>query len=129
MSERIEQQKVVNASAADVYAALTQSAVFREMTGPPAEISDDEGGQFSLFGGFITGRNIELVPDVRMVQAWRSESWDDGVYSIVSFSFEETDGKTLIKLMHTGFPAGQKPHLEEGWQKNYWSKLAEKFNA
>ncbi|PCI88177.1 MAG: hypothetical protein COB24_03540 [Hyphomicrobiales bacterium] len=127
MSERIEQEEIINASAADIYAALTQADIFREMTGPPAEISADEGGEFSLFGGFITGRNIELVSGVRLVQAWRSKSWDEGVYSVVLFTFEEADGKTLVKLVHTGFPVDQKPHLEEGWHKNYWSNLSQKF--
>lgn len=129
MSERIEQEEIMNASAADIYAALTQADIFSEMTGPPAEISADEGGEFSLFGGFITGRNVELVSGVRMAQAWRSKSWDEGVYSMVLFTFEEADGKTLVKLVHTGFPVDQKPHLEEGWHKNYWSKLAEKFDS
>jgi len=34
----------------------------------PAKISRAVGGPFSVFGGKIEGRNIELVPDKRIVQ-------------------------------------------------------------
>ena len=37
----------------------------------PAEISPQVGGEFTLFGGYITGRHLELVPNERIVQAWR----------------------------------------------------------
>lgn len=97
------------------------------MTGPPADISLDEGGGFSLFGGYIEGRNIELVDGVRVVQAWRSKTWDAGVFSIVLFTFDDLDDKCLVKLVHTGFPVDQKPHLEDGWYKNYWNNLRQKF--
>jgi hypothetical protein len=51
------------------------------------------GGAFTLFGGHITGRHIELVPDQRIVQAWRVVDWIPVVYSIVKF--ELTEGTTL----------------------------------
>lgn len=127
MSERIIQEELINSDVATVYATLTQADIFSEMTGPPAEILAEDGGEFSLFGGFILGRNIELVENVRLVQAWRSKTWDEGVFSIVHFSFENVNGKTLLKLVHTGFPIDQKPHLEEGWYKNYWNNLSDKF--
>jgi hypothetical protein len=38
-----------------------------------------------MFGGDISGRNVELVPGRRAVQAWRSNAWPEGVYSIVRF--------------------------------------------
>jgi activator of HSP90 ATPase len=36
----------------------------------PTQISREVGGAFSLFGGIIVGRHIELVPNERIVQAW-----------------------------------------------------------
>jgi hypothetical protein len=30
-------------------------------------------------------RNLELVPAKHVVQAWRSQAWPEGVYSIVNF--------------------------------------------
>lgn len=128
MADMILQQEIIKASAAKIYAALSHADIFSDMTRAPADLSDVAGAEFSLFGGYIIGRNIELVENIRIVQAWRSKAWDDGVYSVVNFSFEETDGQTLVKLVHSGFPADQKPHLEQGWYRNYWDNLTQKFN-
>jgi activator of HSP90 ATPase len=81
---------------------------------------------FSLFGGYITGRQIELVPNLRIVQAWRAGGWDPGHYSIAKFELVEQGSGTKIVFDHTGFPIGQAEHLAEGWKGNYWEPL-EKF--
>jgi activator of HSP90 ATPase len=44
------------------------------------------GGTFTLFGGYVTGRNLEMLPDERLVQAWRAGSWKPGAFSIAAFS-------------------------------------------
>ena len=48
----------------------------------PAEINREAGGAFSLFKGHIIGRNVELIPNQRIVQAWRVVTWPEGAYSI-----------------------------------------------
>jgi len=51
----------------------------------PTSIGGDVGGAFTLFGGHILGRQVELVPDRLIVQARRVSSWGAGVYSIARF--------------------------------------------
>ncbi len=92
----------------------------------PTEISQEAGGAVTLFGGYITGRQIELVPNERIVQAWRAASWDPGVYSIAKFELTEQGTGTKILFDHVGFPVGRAQHLASGWQSNYWEPL-EKF--
>ena len=86
----IHQEPVFAASPKRVYEALTEAKQFtrviqlsgalRAMHLPerPAEISRKEGGAFALFGGYITGRQVELVPNVRIVQAWPAGDWPLG---------------------------------------------------
>ena len=72
MHEPIHQSVSVDATPERVYAALTQSDLFSRMSGgAPATIGGEAGASFSCFGGMIEGRQIELVPNVRVVQAWR----------------------------------------------------------
>jgi uncharacterized protein YndB with AHSA1/START domain len=78
---------------------------------------------FSLFGGQILGRNVELVPNQRIVQAWRSAGWDQGVYSIAKFELKAQGPATHLIFDHRGFPEGKKEHLEEGWREHYWERL------
>ena len=89
----------------------------------PPEISREAGGAFSLFGGYVTGRHIELVPNERIVQAWRAGSWDPGIYSIARFELVEQGSGTKIVFDHTGFPKGDGEHLAAGWKMNYWEPL------
>ena len=128
MSRIIHQEVLFKVSPNRIYEALTNSAQFSEMTGgAPTEISTEAGGSFSLFGGMIVGRNIEMVPSKRIVQAWRAGNWDAGVYSIVKFEFNEQGNETQLVFEHIGFPEGQKEHLEAGWHENYWKPLEKYF--
>jgi activator of HSP90 ATPase len=71
MTKTIHQEVVFNASTERIYEVLTDAKQFSEITGAPTEITTEAGGSFSCFGGMIFGRNIELLPGKRIVQAWR----------------------------------------------------------
>jgi uncharacterized protein YndB with AHSA1/START domain len=136
--EAIHQEPVFKAGRKRVYEALTDASQFGKvvelsaaMKGggvkpgtKMAEIGREAGAAFTLFGGYITGRQIELVPNERIVQVWRSASWEPGSYSIARFVLVESGSETRIKFDHTGFPKGQAEHLAEGWKGNYWEPLA-----
>lgn len=125
MSSSIHQEVVFNASQRRIYEVLTDAKQFSKVTGGAlTEIDHKAGGAFSCFGGMITGRHIELVPNQRIVQAWRVSNWPAGVYSIVKFELEESGHSTNLVLDHTGFPEGADEHLAPGWKTNYWEPLA-----
>lgn len=136
-AESIHQDVSFSSSPKRVYEALTdakrfdrvvqlsgvmQSAALAHMK-KPTEISHQEGGSFSAFGGYITGRLIELVPSLLIVQAWRVGSWDDGIYSIARFGLAANGSGTTLQFDHTGFPVGQADHLAAGWKEHYWEPL------
>ncbi|MBX2839626.1 MAG: SRPBCC domain-containing protein [Gammaproteobacteria bacterium] len=123
----IKQSITFNTTPERVYKALISSAEFGNVTGAPAEISADEGGAFSCFGGQITGRHIELLPNKRIVQAWRASPWSDGIYSIVKFDISQSSSSTIVELEQAGFPEGGEEHLEGGWYKMYWEPLKAHF--
>jgi activator of HSP90 ATPase len=135
-AESIHQEPVFKASRKRVYEALTDAKQFDkviELSGvmqamhlgnKPAEISREVGGAFALFGGYITGRHVELVPNERIVQAWRTGSWPPGVYSIAKFELVEQGAGTKIVFDHTGFPKGDAESLASGWKAHYWEPLA-----
>ena len=76
-----------------------------------------------IFGGMIVGRQVELIPSHRIVQAWRVANWDAGLYSIAKFEISEKGSGSLLVFDHTGFPDGQREHLDAGWKANYWEPL------
>jgi activator of HSP90 ATPase len=124
----LQQEVDLKASPQKIYEILLDSKQFATFTGMPAEISREPGGAFSMFGGLIVGRNVELVVNQRIVQAWRPVSWNPGVYSIVRFELKGDSAKTQLILDHTGFPEGDFAHLDSGWYARYWNPL-KKFLA
>lgn len=120
----IHQEVTFAAPPGRVYAALTDAQQFSAWSGgAPAAIARDAGGAFTCFGGMISGRQVELVADQRIVQAWRAGNWPAGVYSIIRFELAPAGAGTKLVFDQAGFPAEQKPHLEAGWSKMYWEPL------
>jgi activator of HSP90 ATPase len=139
-AEAIHQEVVFKATPERVYKALIDTKQFDrivELSGvmkagtlppganKPTQISREVGGAFMLFGGYITGRHLELVPSQRIVQAWRVGAWPTGVYSIAKFQLLPQGSATKIVFDHTGFPKGDAEHLASGWNEHYWQPLAE----
>src|SRR5208283_425275 len=134
-AESIHQEPVFKASRKRVYEALMDSKQFDkviQLSGvmqsmhlgdKAAEISREEGGAFTLFGGYITGRHVELVPSERIVQAWRTGGWPPGIYSIARFELVEQGSGTKIVFDHTGFPKGEAEVLASGWKAHYWEPI------
>lgn len=125
----IHQEVTFASTPAKVYRALVDAAEFGKVTGAPTAGAGTEGSTFSAFGGAILGRNIELVADTRIVQAWRVKVWPEGTYSLVRFELRAEGGKTRLVLDHDALPADMKEHLEKGWHTNYWEPLAKHFGA
>jgi activator of HSP90 ATPase len=100
---------------------------FDSFTDKSANIDSVAGGAFNLFDGHITGRIVELVPNKRIVEAWRVVDWPDGVYSIAKFELVPRDSGTKLVFDQVGFPPGLKEHLSIGWTQHYWQALTKYF--
>jgi activator of HSP90 ATPase len=135
-AESIHQEPEFKASAKLIYEMLLNTEQFAGVVrlsaamqsgmppgNQPTQISREVGGAFTLFGGHIVGRHIELVPNQRIVQAWRVATWDPGIYSIARFELTEKGPGTRLLFDHTAFPPGQAQHLAIGWKTNYWEPL------
>ena len=127
MSDAIHKDVDFKASPQQVYKALLDSKQFTAFSGAAAEIQGEAGGEFSCFDGFISGRNIELAPNRRIVQAWRVKIWPEGFYSIVTFELQAQGSGTRL-MEHKGFPDEMRAHLngeapDGGWNKQYLDPL------
>jgi activator of HSP90 ATPase len=114
---------------ARIYEILLDAKQFAAFTKDTAEIQPQAGGAVRLFGGRIEGRNIELIPNQRIVQAWRPASWPAGVYSIVRFELAGRGAGARLVLDHAGFTEDKWEGLNSGWPKMYWEPLQKYLNA
>jgi activator of HSP90 ATPase len=130
----IHQEAIINADPQAVYDVLTNGQKFAAATGMPARLSDREGETFALFDGRVEGRQIELVPGQRIVQAWRfgaahPSCWDAGVYSVVRFTLSGQEDGTRFVIDHTGVPPQWHEHISGGYPAFYQQPLERYFAA
>jgi uncharacterized protein YndB with AHSA1/START domain len=120
---------IIPATPAQVYHAWLSSDEHSRMTGSPASVSDLVGGEFDAWDGYIHGKNLELIPDRRIVQSWRtSEFSDTEPDSRIEVSLEPDGKQTRLTLKHTGLP----PHgdqYEQGWVESYFEPMKEYFSS
>ena len=123
----IEQEIVIKTTPHEIYEAFMNSKIHSKFTEGKALISREIGGSYSVFEGDLTGKNVELIPDKKIVQTWRSEgeNWPKGYYSTITIILEPVDSGTLIKFTHVDIPEGAYESVKEGWDSYYWEPLKE----
>ena len=102
-----------------LYDALMDSKKHAAFTGASATISRKAGGAFQTYDGYATGKNLELIPDKKIVQSWRASDWPEGHYSTVTFEFTEKNGETTLEFTQTDTPADAYADIKQGWQEWY----------
>jgi activator of HSP90 ATPase len=126
----IRQRVRLDASPSDVFEMLMNSSRHARFTGEPATIRRRAGGSFSAYGGYITGVNVEIVPNRRIVQAWRGSDWPKGVYSIAMFELAPLGGRrTVLTFTQHGVPRGHVRSIRQGWIDFYWEPMKADIRA
>jgi activator of HSP90 ATPase len=96
----------------------TQDSAFTES---PAEIDNRIGGSFTAWDGYIEGKTLELEPNKRIVQSWRTTTFEDSTPdSKLEVVFEDDDLGAKITLIHTNIPDGGGEEYKQGWIDFYF---------
>jgi uncharacterized protein YndB with AHSA1/START domain len=118
----------IAASPQEVYEAWLDSAIHSQMTGGEASMSEETGAEISAWDGYITGRNLELVPGERIVQSWRTTQFtDEHEDSQITLTLEAVEDGTLLTLEHTNVPDAQRGYEQSGWQTHYFDPMEKYF--
>ena len=128
MARVIRQSATLHAAPHAVYEALMDSRQHARFTGSPARMSRKVGGAISAFGDYISGTNLELVPDKKIVQAWHASEWPAGHLSRVTYRLTPVKGGTRLDFTHSGVPDQFFDDIKQGWIDNYWQPLRARFN-
>lgn len=118
-----EYQLKINADTEEVFAALTNSFQIELWSGYPADMKPEAGYVFSLWEGDITGVNIEVVPNRRLVQEWFFGEREE--HSIVQIILKKEGNSTLLRLSHTHIPEEAYDEITEGWRDYYLGAVKE----
>ena len=129
MPKTIRQSVTFKATPHQVYEALMDSRKHGKFTGDTASISRKAGGKIMAYGGYITGANVELVQDEKIVQTWHAADWPEGHESRVTFRLRPVEGGTRLTFTHTDVPDDQYESIKQGWIENYWTPMKAMLNG
>jgi activator of HSP90 ATPase len=123
MAKTIRQTATFKASPHDVYEALMDARKHTKFSGAPATTSRKVGGAFSAYGGSLSGTNLELERDKKIVQAWRADDWPAGHFSRATFSLKPVKGGTQLSFYQSGVPDLHYAGIKQGWIDFYWTPM------
>ena len=113
-----------------VYRAWLDGAEHAAMTGGAASVEPGVGGRYTAWDGYITGTTLELEPNRRIVQSWRTRQFPRRCPdSRLEILLEPAAGGTRLTLLQTGIPKGQGKRYRSGWPENYFEPMQEYFAA
>jgi activator of HSP90 ATPase len=113
----------------EVYEAFLSSREHSEFTGSPARCSAKVGGRFAAWDNYISGRNIKLVGDKKIVQEWKTTEWPEGYEpSILTISLKKRSNGTQLNMVQSRVPASQFDEYDKGWYESYWDPMIEYFS-
>ncbi len=120
--------EIIPAKVSEIYKAWLSSKGHAAMTGNPAKVDGKVGGKFTAWDGYIFGSTLELTPNQRIVQAWRtSEFPDDAPDSRVEILLEKVGAGTKMTLIHSEMPEDQVESYRQGWEDFYFKPMREYF--
>ncbi|KAL6145347.1 PREDICTED: activator of 90 kDa heat shock protein ATPase homolog [Fragaria vesca subsp. vesca] len=121
--------------ASNLYEILMDENRWKGFTQSNAKISKEVGGEFSIFDGSVTGKNLELQNGKLIVQNWRFGNWPDGIQSKVTLAMDEPEpGLTVVKLTHVDIPEEDRygnatvvENTERGWRDLIFQRIRAVF--
>jgi len=116
-------QKVVfkNTTTKKLYELYMDPKLHGMITAGPVKISEKPGGKLEAFGGYITGKTLQVVKNKLVVQQWHGSDWDaQSEDSVFVLSFEQKGKDAILNVFHANVPDKHAADLDKGWQGHYW---------
>lgn len=115
-------------SADTLYTMWLDSEQHSAFTGGLAAIENKEHSRYTTWGGYITGRLLELEFGKRILMTWRTTEFPDGVEdSTLEITFQNTETGCELHLNQWDIPDGQGSKYEDGWKDYYFNPMTEYF--
>ena len=129
MVEKIKLTAIFSVSPLELYNAWLESKKHSKMTGDKAQIDPKIGGLFTAGDGYISGKNLELIPGKRILQAWRTTEFPpDSPDSKLELLFEPNEIGTKLTLIQTEIPDRQGDYYKDGWKEFYFDPMKKVLN-
>ena len=123
---QIVREFLLPASLDDLWQCLADSDECSTWQGQECEIGSEIGAPISLFGGWVTGEIVEIVPHTKLSYTWKASEWsDDTPFSLVTYQlFKINEKETRVELDHRIFPSKiERDNHDKGWDDHFFGPL------
>lgn len=111
-----------------LYTAWLSSKEHSSFTGDKAVMSKILNRKYTAGNGYISGKNLILEPNKRIVQSWRATDFPEKhPDSFIEIVFEPKKTGTKLTLKHSGIPEGMGKDYKKGWKDFYFNPMKEYF--
>ena len=123
MAKTIVQRIVFkNTNTTQLYELYMNAALHSKVTEGRATITKKENTYFSAYDDYISGKNLQLIPDQLIVQSWRASDWSaDDIDSTFIIYLEQKGKSVLLRMVHANVPDEHAESLHKGWHEHYWN--------
>ena len=129
MTIAFEISEFIPATPGAIYQAWLDSQGHAGMTGSPAQAGSLVGDSFTAWDGYISGRNLELEPGRRIVQAWRTTEFPPSdPDSRLELSLKPEGKGTRVTIHHSNLPADGMQY-KQGWVDSYFQPMKDYFQS
>jgi activator of HSP90 ATPase len=105
----------------NIYAAFTNPLTIELWSGYPAEMPEEDGGEFSMWEGDISGRILERVPGEKVVEEWYFG--DQAEPSIATIKIFPYRSYAQVEVVHTNIPEEAWDDITHGWEEYILSTI------
>lgn len=123
--KEIKRYYTINTEPEFVYNALTKKRMLEIWTGEDVVMELEPNTEFSLWGGSITGINLEFEENKKIVQKWFFGEEDEK--SIVTIKIHPHKKGSSVELVHTNIPDEAYDNISVGWDEDYFGAVIELF--
>lgn len=92
-------------------------------------IEPQEGGQFSLLGGQISGTFTKLLPNEEITAKWRLKKYPDNYFAEVKFTLRDQSDSTDLIVQSEGIPEEHYDDTVTGFSRYYFQNIGRTFGC
>ncbi len=128
MSDSIKLSITLPVKPKKIYEAWLNSEKHSALSGGSAKIERKVGSNYSAWDGYITGQNILLHLNKRIVQSWRTTEFpEDSPDSQIEILLDNYKEGTKFTILHSNLPEGDGKKYRKGWKEHYFTPMKSYF--
>lgn len=123
--DEITLEAIFPTTSKQLYTDWLNSEGHSNFTGGEAKATNKLGASFTAWDGYITGSNLSLEQNFRIVQSWRtSEFSNDEEDSKLELTLDSiSSDQVKLTLNHSNIPKGDGEKYKLGWIEHYFEPM------